>query len=189
VYKRFDATATSTGADVNTRILSGLPLGIPVRFLLRVNDDAKNTGTYGSTYEIWANGTLLDNGQFRFSGSASSRFIVFDVAAHEFPIEYDDVKLTVTGGDSIVSIYHKPVLSVSDLHLQNSTNSSARLFWTVQPSLTVTPELSQNGNDWLPVTNSSGTPMSITTPHGSMQWLDLPMPQAAREVFVRLKRQ
>ena len=46
------------------------------------------------------------------------------------------------------------------------------------------PEVSTNLAAWSPVTNGAGGPLSITTPHGSFQWLEVTAPAAGDQKLV-----
>ena len=98
VFKRVDAASRSGGTDVNTQLVSGLPIGTPITLQVRVVDFNANLTDYSSSYEILVNGATVNTGAFRFSGSTTDRYLIFDVAAHEGPVYYDNLQLTVTGG-------------------------------------------------------------------------------------------
>ena len=53
---------------------------------MRVVDFNANLTDYSSSYEILVNGATVNTGAFRFSGSATDRYLIFDVAAHEGPV-------------------------------------------------------------------------------------------------------
>ncbi len=132
----------------------------------------------------------VNTGSFRFNGSTTDRYLIFDVAAHEGPVYYDNLQLSVTGGNGGEPSCRKPVLSLSELIVQPPGGSQARLYWTAQPGLTVYPEFSSDLAAWSPVTNGAGGPLSVTTPHGSMQWLEVTAPAAGdQNSFFRLRKQ
>jgi hypothetical protein len=186
VYKRVDAASSSTGSDINTRITNGLPIGVPIELKVRINDYNTNVTDFNSTYEIFVNGASINSGVFRFNSSTSARYLIFDVAAHEGTVHYDNLQLTVTSGVGN-AICRKPILSLSDV--TNSSPAKARLYWTVQPGTTVYPEWSSNLNAWQSLTNGSGQPLSITTPHGSIQWLETATPTGSQTSFFRLRKE
>ena len=80
------------------QLISGLPIGTPINLQVRVVDFNANLTDYSSSYEILVNGATVNTGAFRFTGSATDRYLIFDVAAHEGPVYYDNLQLTVTGG-------------------------------------------------------------------------------------------
>jgi arylsulfatase A-like enzyme len=183
VYKRVDAGSNSGGSDVNSRMVNGLPVATPVAFTIRVTDFNQNVTDYNSSYEILVNGASVSSGFFRFNDSATDRFLIFDVAAHDSPVNYDDFSLTVTGGSSAATC-RKPILSLSDV--RETDGLKARLFWTAQAGLAVAPEYSVNLSQWFSITNSAGNPLNVTTPHGSIQWLEVPAPLTNQSFFIRL---
>jgi len=190
VFKRVDAASRSAGTDVNADLVTGLPIGTPITLQVRVVDFNANLIDYASSYEILVNGAPVNTGSFRFNGSATDRYLIFDVAAHEGPVHYDNLQLTVTGGDGGGAICRRPILSLAEVVLPPAGGTKARLYWTAQPGLTVRPEVSANLAAWLPVTNAVGAPLSITTPHGSMQWLEVTAPAAGdQSSFFRLRRE
>jgi len=131
----------------------------------------------------------VNSGSFRFNASSTARYLIFDVAAHEGQTHYDNLQLTVTGGAGGGVICRKPVLSLSDLNQANPQAPTTRLFWSVQPDTTVFPEWSTNLMNWLAVTNGAGGPQQITTPHGSVQWLNVTSPPTAgKSSFFRLRK-
>ncbi len=179
VWKRIDAASSSGGADVNTKLTSGLPIGSPVTLKLRIVDYNADVTSYNSTYEVFVNGASINTGSFRFDTSTSSRYLVFDVAAHDFPVHYDNLQVNVTAGGSSTNLCRKPILNVSDYDFSNPTAVKARLYWTVQPGMTVQPQWSSNLTNWRPLSNGVGAPFIITTPHGSVQWLQVTSPPSA----------
>ena len=190
VFKRVDAASRSGGTDVNAQLVSGLPIGTPITLQVRVVDFNANLTDFASSYEILVNGATVNTGAFRFAGSTTDRYLIFDVAAHEGPVSYDNLLLTVTGGNGGGSVCRKPILNLSELLLQPPGGTKARLYWTAQPGLTVSPEYSSNLNGWSPVTNGANSPLSVTTPHGTMQWLEVTAPAAGEQSsFFRLRRE
>lgn len=185
VFKRVDGPSNSSGTDINVSIAEGLPIDVPVSLLLRITDYNANTSLYNSHYEIQVNGVTVDSGWFRFNQSTSSRYLIFDVAAHQGTVYYDDLQLTVTGTTGGAPLCRKPVMSVSQI-LSDESGDKMELWWTVQPGTTVRPEVSNNLVDWVPVTDSNGDPLTISTAHGTMQWLQLPVQGGYS--FFRLKK-
>ena len=169
MFKRVDAAANSGGSDINTRLTNGLPIGSPVSLVARITDYDENLTDYASAYEIDINGRTVDSGMFRFNNSTSARYLIFDVAAHQGTVHYDNVQVVVSAGGTS-GVCRKPVLSFSDL-TQKPQSADLRMYWVAQPALTVTPEISHNLSSWVSMTNSNGSPLTITTPHGSIQWL------------------
>jgi hypothetical protein len=115
--------------------------------------------------------------------------LIFDVAGHEGAVHYDNLQLAVTVSGSGSSVCRRPILALSDLNLSSSQSGKVRLYWTVQPGLTVFPEWSGNLTGWLPITNGTGNPLQITTPQGSFQWLEVSVPPNNQSSFFRLRRQ
>ena len=187
VFKRIDAGSDSGGADINTRLTNGLPIGTPINLALRVTDSNSNVTDYSSSYEILINGAVANSGVFRFNGSMTDRFLILDVAAHEGPVYYDNLQIIVTANTNSTEVCRKPILSLAESG-QTTNQSTMRVFWSAQPGLTVRPEVSHNTTQWTGVTNNSGTPISVTTPHGSIQWLDMSVPASNRTSFIRLRR-
>jgi hypothetical protein len=187
VYKRIDAASSSTGADVNTRITNGLPIGAPINLKVHIVDYNADSTNYSSTYQVFVNGVSVNSGSFRFDISPTSRFLIFDIAAHEGNVHYDNLDLTVTSGGTITNLCRKPILNLCELTTTNAALPRARLFWTAQPGLTVFPEWSPNMINWISVTNASGGPLSVTTPHGTVQWLDTLCPNGPSQTFFRLR--
>lgn len=190
VFKRVAAASSSTGNPVNATVVSGLPIGTPIDLKVRVVDYNSNVTAYSSTYEIYVNGSSLNSGSFRFNTSPTARYLIFDVAAHEGDVHYDNLDLTVTASGGSALTCRKPVLSLSDVNLSNPLAPKVRLFWSVQPGLTVWPEWSANLATWLPITNGPGNPLSVTTEHGSFQWLEVTAPPGTNpSSFFRLRRE
>jgi arylsulfatase A-like enzyme len=190
VFKRIDADSSSGGADINAKLVSGLPVGVPITLKLRVVDSNADLTNYASSYEIFVNGASVNTGTFRFNGSTTDRYLIFDVAAHEGPVYYDNLQLTVTGGGSGGSTCRQPILALSELVQQPPQGAKARLYWTAQPGLTVSPEFSTNLTVWSALTNGGGGALSVTTPHGTIQWLEVTTPPAeSPKSFFRLRRQ
>jgi len=190
VFKRVDGASRSGGTDINTDLVTGLPIGVPITIQVRVVDFNGNLTDYNSSYEILVNGATVNTGNFRFSGSTTDRYLIFDVAAHDGPVYYDNLQVTVTEGSSGSLTCRKPVLSLSELVLQPPGASKARLYWTAQPGLAVYPEYSADLAAWLPVTNGAGGPLRVATPHGSMQWLEVTAPAASDHTsFFRLRKE
>jgi arylsulfatase A-like enzyme len=188
VWKRLDGGSVSGGSDLNNRITEGLAINTPITLTLRVSDANANTTDYASTYQILVNGTVVNSGSFRFNTSTTARYIIFDVAAHEGPVSYDDFKIEVTRDSVITDTCRKPILNLSELCFTAPGQLQARLYWPVQAGMTVQPEISTGLSGWTPVTDGLGAPLSITTSHGSIQWLEVPLPAGAESAFFRIKR-
>lgn len=187
VWRRIAAGSSTTGAAINSQLIKTLPVGTPISLTLRVVDFNGDLTQYNSTYEILVNGSVLSSGSFRFNDSMTARHLIFDVAAHDGTVYYDGLSLKVTGGESSATC-RKPILSLSDV--RESQGTQLRLFWTAQPGLTVRPEISTNLSQWVPMTNATGNPIVVTTPHGSIQWLEVPAPVGATKgSFIRLNTQ
>src|SRR5262249_16237343 len=120
----------------------------------------------------------------------TARYLIFDVAAHEGQTHYDNLNLTVTGSAGSGGTCRKPGLSLSDLNQANPLAPSTRLFWSVQPGTTLFPEWSLNLTNWLAVSNGTSSPLEITTPHGSVQWLNVTSPPiTGKSTFFRLRKE
>ena len=189
VFKRIDAASSVGGSDVNTRIINGLPIGTPIDLKLRVTDFNADSTSYNSTFEIFVNGVNVNSGSFRFNASTATRYLIFDVAGHEGAVHYDNLQLTVTANGNGSTVCRRPILALSDWNLSSSQPGKVRLYWTAQPGLTVFPEWSGNLFGWQPITNAVGNPLSIATPHGSFQWLEVSVPPSNQSSFFRLRRQ
>ncbi len=191
VFKRLDAASTPGGSDVNLRLTNGLTIGTPITLTLRVTDFNANLVDFNSSYEILINGALLDVGQFRYNSSTAARYLIFDVAAHEGPVHYDNLILTATNNPSSSTICRKPILSLAEFRAPTLPGNAPdlRIHWTAQPGLTVYPEWSANLATWSPMTNQLGHPVAITTTYGTIQWLELAPPAGFDAgAFLRLRR-
>lgn len=190
VFKRVAAASNSGGSDLNVRLMSGLPIGTPINFKLRVVDYNADSVNFNSSYEILVNDVVVDAGWFRFNDSVTGRYAVFDVAAHEGAVHYDNFQITVTGGGSDNSVCRKPVLGLCEYTVEAPNSPQARLYWSTQPGLAVQPEFSGNLAEWLPLTNGLGAALRVTTGQGTIQWLDVNVPGVADGgAFFRLKRE
>lgn len=191
VFKRVDAASQAGGSDINVRLTNGLPIGTPITLLVRVVDYNANVADYNSAYEIFANGVLLDAGAFRFNASTTARHLVFDVAAHEGPVDYDNLQLTVTAGGGEGLLCRKPILTLSE-YLPPSAGDAGprlRLHWTAQPGLVANPLWTGQLADWSPVTNATGDSLSLTTRYGTIQWVEIQAPASFNAGgFFRLQR-
>ena len=189
VFKRIAANSSSTASAVNSSVVTGLPIGTPINLKVRIVDYNTDITAYNSTYEIFVNGASVNTGAFRFNASTTTRYLIFDVAAHEGQTHYDNLLLTVTGAGGTNMACRKPVLSLSDLNQSNPSSSTTRLFWSVQPGTSVVPEWSTNLINWLAVSNGTSSPLEIVTPHGSFQWLNVTSPPTAgKSSFFRLRK-
>lgn len=189
VFKRIDAASSSGGADVNNSVAIGLPIGTPINLKVRIVDYNTNATDYNSTYQIFVNGVSVNSGSFRFNTSTTARYLIFDVAAHEGNVHYDNLDLTVTGGGGSSVMCRQPVLSLSELNLTDAPGAALRLFWSAQPGLTVQPQWSGDLTNWRAFTNA-GLPLELTTPHGSIQWLQVTSPSASGpNSYFRLQKQ
>lgn len=191
VFKRVDGASTSGGTDINMRLTEGLPIGTPVALTLRVTDFNGNLTNFSSSYQILVNSNLVNSGNFRFNGSADSRYLIFDVAGQVSQIHYDDLQLVVTTNGGGIFNCRKPILGVSDVSFDEILGSQARLFWTAQPGVAVRPEISSTLVGWSPMTNAFGNPISVTTDHGTIQWLNVPLPaqSSSSQSFIRLRKE
>ncbi|MFN7140001.1 MAG: sulfatase, partial [Limisphaerales bacterium] len=188
VFKRIAAGSNSGGNNINTRLTNGLPIGTPINLLLRVSDFNGNTTAYNSSYEVLVNGASVDSGNFGYNSSTSARYLVFDVAGHESQVHYDSLQLTVTTNGGSGAICRKPILNLSDIQATNET-VDLRVFWTAQPGLIVTPKVSANLAQWSSLTNQQGNPLTVTTPQGTIQWLQTSIPATNGNSFLRLRRE
>lgn len=192
VFKRIDAGSSSGGSDVNTSLTNGLPIGSPITVTLRVSDYNANVTDFNSTYEIHVNGRLVNSGVFRFNTSTSARYLVFDVAAHEGPVHYDNLQLTVTDGAGGGVLCRRPILTLSEYLPPVTMNAGPRLrmYWTAQPGLGVQPEWSATLGDWSRLTNATGNPIAVLTDQGTIQWLEVESPSnLTQSGFFRVKRE
>lgn len=173
VFKRIDAGSHSGTGDINVKLASGYPIGTPIDLQVVVQDYNSNTTDYASSYEIFINGSSVDSGSFRFNGSSSARYLIFDTAAQEGDVYYDNVQLEVTEVlDKAPSVYYVPVLSIAEF-------GPDRIYWNVLPDMIVEPQNSTNLTDWI----SQGL---MTNEYGTIQWL-VPPDAGGSQVFYRLK--
>src|SRR6185436_15757405 len=107
--------------------------------------------------------------------------------AHEGATHYENLDLTVSGGGASTNLCRKPILSFSEFDTANPLQPKVRLYWSAQPGLTVWPEWSANLAAWTAMTNTSGGPLSVTTPPGSIQWLEAARPNGLGQMFFRLR--
>ncbi|VGO13310.1 Choline-sulfatase [Pontiella desulfatans] len=173
VFKRIDAGSHSGGSDINAMVASGYPIGTPIDLKMVVQDFNSNTVDYASTYEIFVNGSSVDSGAFRFDGSMSGRYLIFDNAAHEDVVFYDNVKLEVmqVNGGSVTTFY-PPSLAFASI-------DPGRIYWNARPGSVYEPQRSSNLVDW----TSHGR---VTNDFGTIQWLETGAGEAAQQ-FYRLR--
>jgi hypothetical protein len=86
IFKRIDAASNTTGADINTSVLTGVPFGEPVALRFVVSDSLDFT-QFASTYELFVNGVSTDSGSFGFNDP--DRYLIFDVAPAAGPATFD----------------------------------------------------------------------------------------------------
>ncbi len=173
VFKRIDGASNSGGTAINSMIAQGYPIGTPVVLEIVVSDVNSNLTDYASSYEIRANGSLIDSGSFRFNASTANRYLIFDVAAHEYDVQYDDLQLELTAVNSNVSTYYRPVVTLSD-------PADHRIWWNAQPDLIYEPQSSTSLTNW----TSYGL---ITNLHGSIRWFTPDAEVGSDQAFFRLK--
>ena len=64
VFKRIDAASSSTGADVNSKIASGLPIGTPIDLKVQIVDYNANITNYSSHVPNFRKRNERELGQF-----------------------------------------------------------------------------------------------------------------------------
>ncbi|HEU5125526.1 MAG TPA: SUMF1/EgtB/PvdO family nonheme iron enzyme [Verrucomicrobiae bacterium] len=101
IYRRVDSSCNSSGADYNNVIATLVgKAGTEVDLRIHISDAGAESGTgnFNSSYQVFANGTLIFSsapGEFRFAGSAA-RLILFDTAPNAGPVTYDAFSLTLS---------------------------------------------------------------------------------------------
>ncbi len=189
VFKRVDAASNAGGTDINQKLTNGLPVGTPIELMMRVADHNSNVVDFSSSYQILVNGAVVDSGMFRFNSSTTARHLIFDVAAHEGMVHYDDLRVAVTENGAGGSVCRKPILGFCDYQARTNGGVAVRLYWPAQPGLAVSLERSIDLTHWSPITNSAGTEIKATTTQGSIQWLLADLPYGVGQgAFFRLRK-
>ena len=176
VFLRMDAGSQSASSDINRMLVGGLPIGTPVELRIVVSDFNDNTSDYSSTYEIFVNGSSVESGAFRFNNSNSARYLIFDTAAHEGTVYYDNVtvELTQVNGSS-VSTVGQPIGRLAQIA------PVPRVYWNVQPGMVFEPQCSTNLS--LPWISSA----AITNEHGTIRWMEFDAATGSNQAFFQLK--
>jgi arylsulfatase A-like enzyme len=184
VIKRIDAGSNTTAADINASIRTGLPAGEPVEVRV-VMKDSTDYDVFGTSYEIFINGTSADSGSIRFAND--SRYLIFDVAPNTGPVQYDDLSLeTLDDGPPVTG--YIPIVGISEVTpAEVSGVAKVRLHWSTQPGRVFRPVISTDLANWQTFAGSP-TPLEIDSQHHTIQWLDIDIPESHREkAFVRLE--
>lgn len=185
VFKRIDAASSSTAADINSAIRTGLPAGAPVDVRV-VMQDSTNYSVYGTAYEIFINGTSADTGSIRFANH--SRYLVFDTAPNTGPVQYDNFSLeTLDAGPAVMG--YIPLLALSEAKPTSIAGvEKVRLHWSTQPGRVFRPMISSDLANWIPLAGGNGNPMEVDSKHHTIQWLEADIPEAYRgSGFIRLE--
>ena len=185
VFKRIDSGSNSGGTDINQAIATGLPAGAPVEVRV-VMQDSTDYSVFGTSYEIFINGTSVDTGSIRFTND--SRYLIFDTAPNVGPVEYDDLSLeTLDAGPPVMG--YVPVVGISETNpAEVSGLSKVRLHWSTQPGRVFQPKISTNLQSWDALPGGAEPPMEIDSQHHTIQWLELEIPAAYRDKgFIRLE--
>jgi arylsulfatase A-like enzyme len=185
VFKRIDAGSNAGAADINAAIRTGLPAGEPVEIRVVLQDSTDYT-VFGTTYEIFVNGTSADTGSIRFAND--SRYLIFDTAPNTGPAQYDNFSIeTLEAGPPLIG--RIPLVGLSELKpAELSGVSSVRLYWSTQPSRVFRPVISDDMATWEPLPGGSGNPLEIESLHHTIQWLEAEIPESYRQkAFIRLE--
>ncbi|MBN2162054.1 MAG: sulfatase-like hydrolase/transferase [Pontiellaceae bacterium] len=175
VFLRMDAGSQSGTGDINRMLVSGLPVGTPVALRMVISDFNDNTSDYSSTYEIFVNGSSVASGAFRFNNSNSARYLIFDTAAHEGTVYYDNVSVELTQvNNSSITTVGQPVGQLAQIE------PTPRVYWNVQPNMVFEPQCSTNlALPWIP----SG---SVTNEHGTIRWMEFGAAAGSNQAFFKL---
>ncbi len=176
VFQRQAAGSQNSGGVINDMLVGGLPIGTPVDIRIAVDDFNGNALDYSSSYEIFVNGSSVASGLFRFNDSNLSRYLIFDTAAHEGTVYYDNVAVELTqvnGGSTNMVVM--PVVHLAEI------DPVPRVYWNVQPGMVFEPQSSTNLNfPWMPGD-------SITNEHGTIRWMGFDSAAGSNQAFFRLK--
>jgi hypothetical protein len=185
VFKRIDAGSNSGAADINAAIVTGLPAGEPVEVRV-VMQDSTDYEVFGTSYEIFINGTSADTGSIRFAND--SRYLIFDTAPNTGPVQYDDVSLeTLDAGPPVTG--YIPVVGISELTAAEVSGvAKVRLHRSTQPGRVFRPAISSDLDDWQTLPGPPAEPLEIDSEHHTIQWLEVEIPEAYRgKAFIRLE--
>jgi hypothetical protein len=185
VFKRIDGASNAGGTDINAAIRTGLPAGEPVEVRV-VMQDSTDYGNFGTSYEIFINGTSADTGTIRFGND--SRYLIFDTAPNTGPAQYDDFSLeTLDAAPAIMG--YIPIVGISELTAAEISGvEKVRLHWSTQPGRVFRPMISANLQDWETLPEPPADPLEIDSLHHTIQWLELNIPVAYRgKAFIRLE--
>ena len=185
VFKRIDAGSNAGAADINAAIRTGLPAGEPVEIRV-VMQDSTDYGSYGTTYEIFINGTSADTGAIRFANN--SRYLIFDAAPNTGPAQYNDFSLeTLDAGQPVTG--YIPTLGISELTTAEVSGvAKVRLHWPTQPGRVFRPVISTDLDEWQSLPGPPAEPLEIDSQHHTIQWLEMENPETHREkAFIRLE--
>lgn len=178
VFKRIDALSNSTGADINSAVVSGLPFGERINIRLLVTDDTDYSG-YNSSYQLFVNGNMVDSGPFRFN--VPGRFLIFDVAPGSGPAQYDDFNVSVSE-----RICSRPTPVISEMQL-GGNGAGARLYWSSPPGRAYLVECSPTGKLWTPCKDPDGNDLVVRPDSGTAFWSFVPLaPELKHAGFFRL---
>lgn len=151
-----------------------------------VMQDSTNYTVYGTSYEIFINGTSADSGNIRFANN--SRYMVFDTAPNTGPAQYDNFSLeTLDAGPPVTG--RIPMVGLSEsAPAEISGVSKVRLHWSTQPGRVFRPLISADLVTWQPLTGGNGNPLEIDSLHHTIQWLEAEIPESYRgKGFIRLE--
>ena len=181
VFKRIDSGSTAGAADINQSIVTGLPAGEPVEVRVVMQDSTDYT-IFGTTYEIFINGTSADTGAIRFAND--SRYLIFDTAPNTGPVRYENFSLeTLDAGAPVMG--YIPSVGISELNAAEVSGvAKVRLHWSTQPGRVFRPVISTDLSDWQTLPEFS----EIDSQHHTIQWLEVGIPETHREkAFIRLE--